>query len=239
MIRDSFTYLYESENGLVTTLIGGVLTLLGFLLIPAILVDGYLVEVLRRTAAANDEPPRFEDWGRLFVDGLKATAIWVLYVAIPGMVLAFAGIGVLAGIFSAAPADGGAITGILGVGALSVIALVALVVWMLGLYVTPAAIAHFVTEDRLGAAIEFGTLRPILTGSAYATGWATAAAVLVAGMIVASVLSAVPILGSIVGVFVMFYAAVAAVYVIGHTWNDVRPDASEAETVAPSERPAV
>ena len=49
----------------------------------------------------------------------------------------------------------------------------------------------------------------------------------------------VPILGTIAGVFVQFYALVAAAAVIGWTWTDVRPVATDTAEPEPANRPAV
>ncbi|CDK40192.1 hypothetical protein BN903_101 [Halorubrum sp. AJ67] len=49
----------------------------------------------------------------------------------------------------------------------------------------------------------------------------------------------VPVLGTIAGVFVQFYALVAAAAIIGWTWADVRPIALDETEPEPAERPAV
>jgi hypothetical protein len=74
MISKSITYLRNSDEVAKTVLIGGVPSILSFLLIPAFIVSGYLVRVLQRTMAGNDEAPVFDDWEQLLIDGLKAFA---------------------------------------------------------------------------------------------------------------------------------------------------------------------
>jgi len=56
-ISESITYLRNSDEVVKTVLIGGVLSTLSFLLIPAFIVSGYLVRVLQRTMNGNDEAP--------------------------------------------------------------------------------------------------------------------------------------------------------------------------------------
>jgi len=46
-----------------TVLIGGPPTLLGVLVVPTILVAGYVVRVLRGTVRGDGTPPRFDAWG--------------------------------------------------------------------------------------------------------------------------------------------------------------------------------
>ncbi len=69
---DALTYPMEDDDWTVTVLIGGGLSLLSFLIVPAILVYGYLVQAIRKRADGATQPPGFEDWGELLVDGVKA-----------------------------------------------------------------------------------------------------------------------------------------------------------------------
>jgi hypothetical protein len=57
--------------------------------------------------------------------------------------------------------------------------------------------------------------------------------------ILTSVLSIVPLVGTVIGVFLTFYAAVAAFYVIGHTWADLSPIELHEEDELPDQQPAV
>jgi hypothetical protein len=111
MISESINYLQKSEEWLKTVLIGGILTLLG---ITSFLVVGYLMRVLRRTMHGDEEPPVFDDWERLAIDGLKGFVVTLVYSFIPaalsGFVLAFGAVslfGGVAGESAAATAFGG------------------------------------------------------------------------------------------------------------------------------------
>jgi hypothetical protein len=237
MISDALNYLRNSNDALTTVLIGGLLSALSFLLIPVLLVNGYLVRVLRRTAAGEETPPVFDDWGRMAIEGLKATLIAIVYGLVPAIIGT-----VLVGGSAIAIATGGSIGGssaAVGAGILGLLVGLA-VTFVLGLaawYVIPAATANFAEHGTLAAGFELGALRPVLFSGAYATGWLLALGVLILGGIVAGMLNAViPVLGAVPGLFVSFYAVVAAYYVIGRTWGDRRP--IETHEVA-DERPAV
>ncbi|EMA52458.1 MULTISPECIES: DUF4013 domain-containing protein [Halococcus] len=223
MISDALNYLRNSDDALVTVLIGGLLSVFGFLLIPVFFVNGYLVRVLRRTAAGDETAPVFDDWGRMGIEGLKATVIAIVYGFVPFVVGA-----VLVGGSAVAIATGGSVDGgsaAVGAGVLGLLVGLA-ITFVLGLaawYVIPAATANFAERGTLAAAFDFGTLRPILFSGAYATGWLLALGVIVGGGIIAGAFNAViPILGAVPGLFVSFYASVAAYYVIGRTWADLR-----------------
>lgn len=216
MISESISYLRNSDDVVKTVLIGGLLTIVSFLLIPAFIVAGYLVRVLQRTMNGNDEAPVFEDWESLLVDGLKAVAITLVYGLIPAIV-GFVLVG--GGFVAALSGDTGAL-----IGGASILfgMLLSLILGLAAWYIIPAATANFAETGRLSDGFDFGTLRPVLLSRTYATGWLMALGVIVLGGIVVSLLNVVPFIGALVGVFVSFYATVAAYYIIGHTWADLR-----------------
>lgn len=233
MLSEALEYPRARDDWLKTILIGGVLTLFSWLVVPAILVAGYIVRVLRSTMAGEETPPVFDDWGDLFGDGLRATVIGLVYGLIPGLV--FAVVAVFGGLL--ASGDSGLLTGL---GGLTILlgGLVALILGLAAAYVLPAALANFAETGRMSAGFSWSTLRPVLFNSVYATAWATGFAIVLVAGIVSSVLNVVPFLGVVVGAFVGFFAAVAAYYVIGTTWADLHPaEPSEPETVGRS--PAV
>jgi hypothetical protein len=231
MIEDSLGYLRSSEEWVKTVLIGGVLTLF---VLPLFLAIGYYVRVLRATMH-DDEPPVFDDWGGLAVDGLKGLAIYLVYGFVPaavGGIIAFVGVG------GAIAGNSGA-AGVVGFLVALVGFLVAFVLGLVAAYIAPAALANYVEKDDLMAGFAFGEIRSAITTRAYATGWLTAFAMLLGAGILTSVLSVVPFVGTVVGVFVTFYAAVAAFYVIGHTWADLAPLELHEEDELPGQQPAV
>jgi hypothetical protein len=239
MIEASLNYLRESDDAVVTLLIGGVLLLASPLLIPAFAVLGYVVRVLRRTADGDDEPPVFDAWGELLVDGLKAFVVAFVYSLLPlGVVAVAAGLSI--GTLAVVPGGETAGVGTVVVGLIVLVAgLVSLLVSLVGLYVTPAALAAVADSGRVGDGFALGTLWGVISKRAYATGWLTAAVVVLAGSLAVGVLSVVPILGTIAGLFVQFYALVAAAAIVGWTWADVRPVATDSTESEPAERPAV
>lgn len=217
MISEAINYLKESDDAATTVLLGGVLTLFGFLLVPLFAVAGYLVRVLDRTAKGDDEPPVFDDWGELIVDGLKASAITFVYALVPLVVLI--GFMVSGGLLSASGSD---VLGAIGGIGIFLGLLVWLALTLAVAYAVPAALANFAETRRVGAGFEPATMRRVLVDRTYATGWLTAFAIVFAGAIVSSLLNMVPLLGFIASAFVGFYVAVAAYYVIGHTWGEIQ-----------------
>ncbi len=237
MISQSLNYLRASDDAVRTVAIGGLLSILSVLIIPIFFVLGYLVRVLRQTTTGNDEPPVFDEWGDLGVDGAKAFVIAFVYSFVPLALLGIIGIfGIGVALLGLGDSAAG---GLIGGTVALLLAVVAFAASLAGIYVTPAALSNYVSTDRLAGGFAFGTIWAAISTKTYAVGWLYAFAVILAGAFVVSVFSVVPVIGTILGLFVQFYALVAAYYIVGHTWADVRPVAAERDGVETAERPAV
>jgi hypothetical protein len=221
MISESINYVQKSEEWLKTVIIGGILTLLG---VTSFLVIGYLMRVVRLTMAGDEEPPAFDDWESLAIDGLKGLVVSLVYVLIPGGI---------SGESAAATAFGGVV--------LLVGFLVALVLGLAAAYIVPAAIAILVETDSIGAAFSYRRLKPALLSGKYATAWLMGAAVVIGASVLVGIVSAIPIIGvlGVLGVFVTFYALVSAYYIIGTTWAEMYPVEIQDDGQSPDERPMV
>jgi hypothetical protein len=209
------TYPTNSDDWIKTILIGGALTLFSVLIVPAFLVYGYVLRVLRAGIAGDEEPPVFDDWGTLLKEGVVAFVIVIIYQLIPLLVFFLTVGGSLAAIGTGS--DAGAGVGIVGL--LGGLALSTLLALLFG-YVTLIGLANYAHEGTFGAAFDLDLIRSIGLDGAYAIPWLYGVGVLIAAAVVASVLGVVPILGAIVGVFVTFYGQVAAAWVWGQGFGD-------------------
>jgi len=223
MIERALRYPTESDEWLKTVAIGGVLTLFGFLLLPLFLVYGYAVRVIRTCTADNPEPPLFEDWGAMLVDGLQVWVIGIVYLFVPLAVGAVTIGGSIAAMATGTSA--GVTTGLAGLG---VGLLVTFVLSLLFGYVAVAAIVNFARTEEFGAAFDFGVIRTVIFDRDYAVAWAVSVAVLVGAGAIVGALNSIPFLGAIVGAFVGFYALVVAAAL----WADGFERASESTPVA-------
>lgn len=234
MITESLNYLRNGEKGAMTVLVGGLLTILGFLIVPAVLVTGYLVRVLDRTADGDAEPPRFDDWGELLVTGVKSFLIGVAYLLIPAaLALVFVGGGVLALGTDSGIADAFGAVGVL-VGSLLTL-VVGLGIW----YVFPAALTNFAQDRRMGSAFAYREIAPVLKSGKYATGWLLGLLVVVVAGAIVGLLAAVPVIGWIAGLFLSFYAQVAAFYIYGRAYGEATGLVVPEEPGLAGEQPAV
>lgn len=235
MINDALEYPRSGDEWTKTVLIGGILSLLGVLILPTLLVLGYLVRVLNRTMRGDDRLPVFDDWEALFFDGVKAFVITVAYGLVPAVVaVAVVAGGILSFSVVGGAGAGGAAAGGAGLLVVVVGGLLSLVLGLAAAYVIPAATAAFAETGRIGAAFSIEDLRPALLSGTYATAWLLAFAIAVGAGLLTSVLNAIPVIGFVIGAFVGFYAGVSAYYIVGHAWGDHR----ELEPTEPDDTPA-
>jgi hypothetical protein len=225
-LEDALSYPRETadDNEWETILIGGLLGILGFLLVPLFVLSGYFVRVLRDVMAGDETAPTFADWDEMLVDGLKATAISLVYLLVPFFLLAATVIAFFVPVGIVTDAAGGGEAAVVGLGLLVFFGalLVSSVLSLLAWYVVPAALARFATTGKMGAAFSWRGLRPILASRAYAVGWLLALVVFFALSVVTSVLNAT-VIGIVVVPFVSFYATVMAFYLYGDAIAEI-PD---------------
>ncbi|MFC4359055.1 DUF4013 domain-containing protein [Halobium salinum] len=197
MLGDALAFPRRSDDWIQTFLIGAALIPLSLLVLPAFVLQGYMVRVMQAAARGTETAPSFTDWRALFVDGLKLAVVGFvvsLVINIPVWILQFT---VLSGDPSA------------GVSALFwVVLLLVLVVSLAVAYVLPAAYANFALEDAaFGAAFDVSTVWAGATTAAYAKAWLLA---VVVGVVLGGIAAALSI--ALVGLPLLFYVQVAVYY---------------------------
>lgn len=84
-----FTLGYPKRDGWTPVLISVLLTLGSFLVLPLLPLLGYVFRIGRNAALGRPNPPQYEDWGGLFIDGLRYLAL-VIVTGIAALVGVFA-----------------------------------------------------------------------------------------------------------------------------------------------------
>lgn len=183
----------------------GVLMIASVVIIPIFLVMGYGFRALKASIAGFDELPEFDEWGEMFVDGLKVFVVQIAYMIVP-LIIIFAGtFGSLAMI---SPDTGmitnpTAFTGLLG-GTVIIGVILAII---LGLIET-IAIAHMAYNDsELGAAFRFGEILDVISQ----IGWIDYIIwYIVVGLIaaviafIAGLLNSIPIIGTLIALLIIY-----------------------------------
>jgi hypothetical protein len=65
----------------------GILSITSFLIIPAFLNLGYLFRILKTSINGSEEPPEFDEWGNMFIDGLKVFLVILIYTIVPTVLI--------------------------------------------------------------------------------------------------------------------------------------------------------
>lgn len=175
--------LRDGAWNLRTVLIGGLLLYYErVVFVPGLFVMGYLMRVLRE--AEEGPPPEFEDWFELAVLGVKAQLVWFLYlVAAPAVVVLLTVrdvirqgealqmmVGFLFEPYTYVLTVAEYITQFTGVGggvSSTVLSFEPVLVFVLMLYLLPAALRALAEEGRLGAAFAPEEIRAAVTDRSY------------------------------------------------------------------------
>lgn len=217
MLREALGFPRNREGATRDLIIGGALVLASPVLLPGLLLEGYLLRVMNAGARGRGVPPAFGDWGRLLVDGFKAVVVAVVWGLLPLVVLAVGTVATAVFVLSlqgpplspsidptAATMEHVAIVGIV-VFALLVLAVVS---WLH----LPAALVALATQRRLGAAFQTGALWSVVSTKQYLVGCILAAVVLLIGSILAAAFTPV-----LVGFVLLFYVQVTVAYIVGRS----------------------
>lgn len=224
MLEDALRYPLNSEDRVATLIIGGLLLVFSFLLIPAFILQGYLLRVLGSAAAGDEAAPSFTDWGGLLVDGLKLFVVSLVYglvIAVPFVVASVViGLGGLTG------SDAGvAAFGIVGILLFLLATLVAIVIG----YFLPAAMTNFAVEGEMSAAFDFAAIREASFSSKYLVGVLLG---VVLGIVIQSV--ATPFVFLLVGIPALFYGQVVTYYCFARGFADAT-NLGTSRTTSPTE----
>lgn len=183
----------------------GVLIIASILILPVFLVMGYGFRALKASIAGFDELPEFDEWGEMFVDGLKVFVVQIAYMIVP-LIIIFAGV---LGSFTMVSPDTGVITNPTAftglVGGTTIIGIILAII--LGLIAT-IAIAHMAYNDsELGAAFRFSEILDVISQ----IGWLDYIIwYIVVGLIsavmafIASFLNVIPVLGTLIAVLIIY-----------------------------------
>lgn len=229
MLETALRYPWDDGDGAVTIAIGGILSILSFLLVPVVLIAGYTLRVLGAVAEDEEAPlPAWEDWTGLFVDGLKAVVVTLVYGIGPVLLVALGVLAVLVPFMGSVPR----FVSLTFVG----LTLFALPLTLLGLYLLPAALVRVATTDRVGAAFAVRSVWRTATTGTYVTGWLYGFGITLLAGVLSSLLAAT-VIGGVLAPFVTFYAGVSAAYCYarGTTMSqgvDTQPEEELGEQVA-------
>jgi hypothetical protein len=216
---DNLTYMFKDPNWVTKMLLGG---LFGIIPIVNFVTGGYGLQVINNVRGDRAPVlPEWNDFGKMWVDGLKLFVIGLIY-SIPIWLIGLV-TGAPAAMIGATSDDPDLVGATIGAaacigGLLSFVVGAFILFWMLG------AITNFAVHDGdFGAAFQFGRIWNIVKNNIGKMVMAVIAAI-VAGLIVgllAGVIGIIPCIGWIIAWVISFVAAFYVLLVLSYNCGHI------------------
>ncbi|MCE5215245.1 MAG: DUF4013 domain-containing protein [Methanobacterium sp.] len=183
----------------------GIFFLLTFVIIGIFFVSGYFLRIIKSTLAGYDELPEFDEWGDMFIDGLKVFVVSLVYMIIP-MIVIF--IGVFASITSLAVTSTGTYTDPWAfIGLMSGTVIIGAILALIFGLIAYIAIANMALYDEIGAAFKFSEILErikMIGWGKYILWYIVMIIIGVVGGFIASLLNIIPFIGMIIALLVIY-----------------------------------
>ncbi len=159
-INKAFRFVFDDKQWISKLLIGVLMTLTGFLIVPALILQGYLVKIIRQVRDGQDnELPEWSDYGDLLRDGFYVTVgqlIWFLPLIILLLI-----VGVTTGGFSSM-VEGSDASALIATGGGLLMLCLGLLLVVAALFLTPALLIQYAIKGEFGALFRFGEIRDLI-----------------------------------------------------------------------------
>lgn len=186
MVGDSFAY---AKEGLVGKWMKWILLIISCIIFP--LIMGYMVRILK----GADPSPELEDWGGLFIDGIKLFIVGLIY-AIPILILEFLALGtaITSAMMTGDPSA--MMTGLAGFGVILLLLIIVAIV--IGLIIATAYV-RFARTGSFGEAFNFNAIFAHIGK----IGWVTYIIALIIMAIVLGIIEVICMLIPVIGIAIL------------------------------------
>ena len=213
-IRKAVVFVFEDPRWLIKIVIGDIMILLSFLIVPIIFLQGYLIEIIRNVMRGEEHPlPEWNNWGARFKDGLNLTIAGLIYTSPLWLALCCSGVSVL----PAAMSEGNLTeaTALLSVSGFSLMACLAFLFLWAYAAIAPAIAIQYAREDTLAAALRFREVFALVRK--HLGDIVLAVVVIMVLGAVLSLLGLIPLIGWIFSVGIAIYVF----FVTGHLYGQI------------------
>jgi len=231
-LKEIFRFFFTGPEWRSRFLLGSVLLLASLLIpvLPGLVVAGYALRILRQAIQGEElRLPPWDDWGKLFLDGLRWTVLSIIFFLPGSLVIGIGVAGYLGGVFAGAAQETaeGFLAILAGMGVYLVGLAVGVLLLVLGAIPLPVAAAHFVAQGDLGAAFRVREWWPLLKANklGYLIAWVTVAGLYYVWSVVLLVLVYSIVLCCLVpfaGPPVAFYFSVFSAALFGRMYRESR-----------------
>lgn len=220
-VNKSIRYVFDDPQWISKVVIGALLSILGFLIVPALILQGYVVKIIRQVMNGDwDGLPEWDDWGGLLRDGFNVFIAELVYT-LPFILLMVVGALTTGG--AATLAGGEDLTALLATGGTLLFICLVFLFAIAFLFLAPAILIQYAIKGELGATFRFGEVFAIIRNNmadilvAFLVTLVAAFAV----SIIISVLSIVPCLGWIAAVIIGLAVGPYISFVGGHLYGQI------------------
>lgn len=214
-LSNSFEYakkLFSDAGRLIILIVLDIIPIVNFIVV------GYAARVLKESPESNS-PPKLENYGDLFVTGLKVFFASLIYMLVPTILIAVGAASLFAGMLQGnmvAPNMmlGGTGLALAGVGV--ILAIILLLVLGMGL-------AHMIKTGKFGKVFAFGEIFSIICAVGWVKylGWIVV--VVIISLVVGGIAGAIPFVGWIISAIVSPLLSVFIFRSLGLLYNDGAP----------------
>lgn len=213
-IRKAIVYVFQDPGWLVKLVIGDIMIILSFLIVPFLFLQGYQIELIRNVMRGEEHPlPEWTNWGERFRDGLNLTIAGLIYTAPLWLALCLSSVAVLPAVLSEGDlSDTAALLSISGFGLMACLVFLFLIAYAV---IAPAITIQYAREDTLGSTLRFGEVFAIVREN---LGDIILAVLVLMGLgAVLGLLGLIPLIGWLFSLG----TAVYVYYVAGHLYGQI------------------
>ena len=221
-VNKAFRFMFDDKQWISKLLIGAVMSVLSFLIIPAFILQGYLVKIVRQVMDGNDsELPEWMDYGKLLRDGFFVT-IGQLIWALPFILLMLI-VGLVTGGLGSVADSSGDMVAAATTGAGLLVACLVLLTVIAFLFLTPALLIQYAREDEFGALFRFSEIFDIIRDhmADILIAFLVSVVAVLAISVVTGIVAIVPCLGWIAAALIGLAMGPYIQFVTGHLYGQI------------------
>ena len=221
-VNKAFRFVFDDKQWITKLLIGAVMSLLSFFIVPAFILQGYLVKIVRQVMGGDDDKlPEWMDYGQLLRDGFFVT-IGQLIWALPFILLMLIMGAVTGGLGSVVDSSGDMVAAATTGAGLLMACLVLLTV-IAFLFLTPALLIQYAREDEFGALFRFSEIFDIIRDhmADILIAFLVSVVAVLAISVVTGIVAIVPCLGWIAAVLIGLAMGPYIQFVTGHLYGQI------------------
>ncbi len=239
-INQAFRFVFDDERWTNKILIGVLMSLLSFLILPAFILSGWVLQIVRNVMSGVKRPlAEWDDWGKMLRDGFNLFIAQLVY-GLPLIILMIIFLALSGGFAAFSDSSSDAAAAGLTVTAL-LFTCIAFIYGILLLFLTPAITIQYAMTDELSATFRFSEVFAIAREH-FADILISVVVIVVAAVLfsmVTGVLSLIPCLGWIAAVVLGLAFGPYIAAVTGHLYGQIGTKVQGPGKMPPIEEPVM